>query len=251
MAVMTAYPTELTEEVLAALGAPIPAHEIKQLPGGIRYTTDKWAKSRLDAVVGHAGWEDEYVITHLPKPVVMHEGLKDESLIIGAIVCKMSVLGVVKSDAVDIEITPKMFGTPITNAKARVFKRAARLYGVAEELWEKDAPATGGYATTSNQATVGSAKQAGGDVKLASPAQINWLTGKMFQVPNAVAAKLTGGREGQASAMIEELKIKSASDDYDEDSLMYIRQALEKIGRSDLVPLLKNSAATQPDEDQD
>ncbi len=241
---MATYPSALTEEVLAQLGAPVPASEIKTLPGGMKYTTDKWAKSRFDAVVGHAGWGDKYVVTHLSKPVVMHEGLKDESLIIGTIVCEMNVLGVVKSDVADIEITPKMYGTPATNGKARAFKRTARLYRVAEELWEKDVP-TAVFNTDGGPSNAAPA----GETKPVSSGQLSWLTGSM-KVPEAVAKQLTGGRGGQASALIEILKPAQGNDDYAVKSAGLIVRALTEIGRADLVPLV-STKVTQAQQDSD
>jgi hypothetical protein len=228
----TVYPTELTDEVLARLGAPVPASEIKILPGKgatIRYTTDKFVIHRLNEVVGVAGWQVDYTITTLAKPAE-YQGVST----IGQIVCRLKVLGVMKSGSADMEVDPKMYGTPATNGQAKALKRAAMLFGVAAELWDKDAPVTATGDTASRKPAATPAANSTGGSGLASEKQVSYLA-DVFDVPKSVASKLTGGRDGEASQLITAIKSGTS-----------IKQALLSIGRAELAPLLRGD-----DEDED
>lgn len=251
------YPTELTEDVLEALGAPVPASEIKTLQHGgqsIRYTTDKFVFDRLDEVVGGGNWHDDYSTTDLARPVVHHKGRKDESLILGQVVCRLKVLGVMKSAVADMELTDDMYGTPGTNAQARAVKRAAMKFGIARELWEKDhagtAPSASGHST---KAPSGQSNGRATDEDLgpkgqgyATAPQIKYLN-DAFKVPPIVARELTSGRQGTASAMIDSLNKVKGNEDY---GTAYIIRALEK-HQPALVALMDGAAVEDDDEDED
>lgn len=237
--VQTVYPTELTEEVLARLGAPVPAADIQTMPVGgqsIRFTSDKFVMHRLDSVVGPMGWEDVYPFVAYPKPIVFKTKKDKEgnvvvvSTLIGEMSCNLTVLGVTKSSTADVELETGAYGTPSTNAQARVLKRAAMKFGIASELWEKDVPAATAVTHNSSQAP---STPAGGS-GLASDKQVGYLV-DAFDVPKVVASKLTGGRDGEASQLITAIKGGAT-----------IGQALKTIGRTDLVSLLHTD-----DEDED
>jgi hypothetical protein len=235
----TAYPTELTEEVLARLGAPVPAADIQTMPVGgqnIRFTSDKFVFHRLNDVVGIAGWEDYYDFVAYPKPLTF-KTKKDKdgnvavvSTITGTMTCRLVVLGVTKSSTADVELEAGAYGTPATNVQARILKRAAMKFGIAAELWEKDVPAATAVTHNSSQAP---STPAGGS-GLASDKQVGYLV-DAFDVPKVVASKLTGGRDGEASQLITAIKGGAT-----------IGQALKTIGRTDLVSLLHTD-----DEDED
>jgi hypothetical protein len=266
--VATKYPTELTADVLAALGAPVPSNEIQTKNQGgatIRFTSDKFVLKRLDDAVGAMNWSDDYIITNYPKPVVKHIGQR-EVQIIGSVVCHLTVLGVLKSATIDLEFDEKMYGTPATNGQARALKRAAMKFGIAAELWEKDSgkgedederparssapvrtPVKSGSGSASNQS-----KSSGNFAAPGKPTdkQIDLL--KNLGVAKQVATSLSGGREGTASKLITALlSAKRENDDYDDDAAPYVRTALADLKLNKLLSLVEAEDEYESDEDED
>lgn len=133
--------TEFTEELEAALAKPTPKSQLqtkKQGGATISFTSDQYVIDRLNEEVGVGGWQDDYAVTTYSRPVE-----KRGATVIGSVVCHLKVLGVMKSAAADLEFQEKMYGTPATNAQAKAFKRAAMKFGIARELWNKDAAEAG------------------------------------------------------------------------------------------------------------
>jgi len=240
--IASAYPTELTPDALARLGAPVPANEIQTLQQGgatIRFTSDKFVFHRLDEVVGPGGWHDDYTITTLSRPTKLHEGRKDESLIIGQIVCRLNVLGVLKSAAADLEMEQGMYGTPATNAQARAFKRAAMKFGIAAELWDKDhvgtAPPASGHSTQASTKAKSNGQAASAPIDdgegpkgqgFATGPQIKFLR-DAFLVPPKVARELTSGNDGTTSLLISYMKQKqNGNDAFEDEAPGYLHEAL-------------------------
>ncbi len=243
--IVSAYPTELTPDVLARLGAPVPASEIKTLTHGgqsIRYTEDKFVFDRLDEVVGGMNWDDDYTATPFARPLVHHKGRKDESLIVGQVVCRLTVLGVTKSAIVDQEQTDDMYGTPGTNAQARAVKRAAMKFGIARELWQKDHPgvspsasgrstqvSTKAPAAKSNGQAVSAPIDDGDGPKgqgFATGPQIKFLR-DAFLVPPKVARELTSGNDGTTSLLINYMKqLQNGNDNFEKEAPGYLHEAL-------------------------
>jgi Rad52/22 family double-strand break repair protein len=271
MTTVSKYPTELTADVLAQLGAPVPANEVQtKVQGGatLRFTSDKFVMKRLDDVVGAMNWSDDYIITNYPKPVVKHVGQR-EVQIIGSVVCHLTVLGVLKSATIDLEFDEKMYGTPATNGQARALKRAAMKFGVAAELWEKDSdkgedederpaaparsssyrtPAKSGSGSSQSKPAAsasGAANGSGGPTEK----QVNLLSD--LGVPRSVTNKLSGGREGTASKLITQLLAeKRENDDYDDDAAPYVRAALTDLKLTKLLSLVEVEEE-ENDEDED
>lgn len=243
-AVTGKYPTEFTEEVARALAAPVPANEIQsKVVGGttISFTSDKFVHRRLDSVVGPAGWQVDYTITS-SAPVEARSGL-----FLGQIVCRLKVLGVMKSAAADLELTKGMYGTPTTNAQARALKRAAMLFGIASELWDKDAVASDAEPAEEKVSQFKRPTRSGGGAGGPSPKQVELLGN--LHVPQSLISKLTAGRDGTASQLITALlESKRSIDDYDDDYLPYIEKALKKVDRK-LIPLLNEEDEDEEDED--
>ena len=249
--------TEWNAELKKLLDAPIPANEISSKNQGgqnIRFTSDKYVMNVLDEAVGVEGWSEHYTVTNLPKPFVLKvtgKGTEKEktTYTLGQVVCDLTVLGVPKSATAEQEYTPGMYGSPVTNAQARAFKKAAMKFHVAKELWDKTFGAESDeederptYRSQSSNRSSGSSNgsrsesprqsSGGSSGGLASPAQVNYLTGDAFSVPEVIAKKLTGGKEGAASALITALKAVKAEtgrDEYEDNPTQYIREAMENI----------------------
>lgn len=231
---------EYNDEVKAALSAPVPAEQIKQLPSGVRYTTDKFVQDRLDSAVGTDGWEDHYTVVAYPKPV-QKVGKNGQVQVtwIGTITCDLTVLGVTKSANYDLEFTEDMYGTPSTNSQATAFKRAAMKHGIARELWKgteasgavsaparsNSAPSRASSASTVRQSTADSR-----EFREPAPNVIKWLTD--LHVPEDVARGLNGkgnkDNPSQASQVITALMQERNADyqGYNDEPDPFIQDAL-------------------------
>jgi adenylate kinase family enzyme len=262
---------ELTKEIEKKLSEPVPQSAIQTKQQGnsnIRFTSDKWVMSRLDEAVGVAGWSEHYTVTAYGKPTVIKEytnhrtNEKVQTLSIGTITCDLTVLGVPKSSTIDIIVEPGSYGTPATNAQARVFKRAAMKFGIAAELWNKDEdvdedeedvrPA----GRSSGSSKSGSASRGGSDFKTLSDGQIRWITKDVekggFGVPESVAKQIPGGPVG--NKFIDALKSLKAEDEdeFEEDPGKYIKRALKQADITIASSKSKAKAVTVPaDDDED
>jgi hypothetical protein len=238
----------LTQEQWDALAAPVPAEHIKVIPGSdIRYTSDKWVMSRLNAVVGRGGWsEGPYINVLYPRPVVVTN--KDGKVLktfVGTVSGTLTIGDVTHAATIDTEVETGMYGTPGTNGQSTCFKRMAMKFGVASELWMDEAgnkPVRGAYSQPASTGTTQYAQPTNGAIKLASDKQKDMLFDGFF-VPKNVSALLTGGsydpnavvedgqpRMGQASRLFSELReAKSKNSDYASNANYYIHQALEAI----------------------
>lgn len=109
----------LTAEDSAILSAPVPAKEIKSYNGRggkeMRYTSVGFVEGRLRQV--DPNFEKEVVAS--ATCVTVHYTVK----------------GVKRGDLFDIQEGGK-FGTPATSALASACRRAAKQFGIAQELWE-------------------------------------------------------------------------------------------------------------------
>lgn len=115
----TAATYGLTAEDSAILSAPVPAKEIKSYNGRggkeMRYTSVGFVEGRLRQV--DPNFEKEVVAS--ATCVTVHYTVK----------------GVKRGDLFDIQEGGK-FGTPATSALASACRRAAKQFGIAQELWE-------------------------------------------------------------------------------------------------------------------
>jgi hypothetical protein len=250
------FPTELTKEVERLLSAPVPANEIQtKRQGGseISFTSDKFVMKRLDEVVGKGGWEDNYEISLLASPAEFKcytdkNGKRSCSYITGSVVCRLTVLGKTKSGTADLEMEPRMYGTPATNAQAKAFKRAAMKFGIAAELWNKDEtesqdeqPAAQPQRNASFRTNQTSQRQdygrqdnrssSQGPSDGPSQKQFDYLTGDTLRVPEDIVRQLTPGRDGTASQLITVLKKvqRDNADDYEDNPAPFIVDALRSI----------------------
>lgn len=229
---------EYNDEVKAALSAPVPAEQIKQLPSGVRYTTDKFVQDRLDSAVGTDGWEDHYTVVAYPKPV-QKVGKNGQVQVtwIGTITCDLTVLGVTKSANYDLEFTEDMYGTPSTNSQATAFKRAAMKHGIARELWKGteasgavSTPARSNSAPSRASSTVRQSTADSREFREPAPNVIKWLTD--LHVPEDVARGLNGkgnkDNPSQASQVITALMQERNADyqGYNDDPNPFIQNAL-------------------------
>lgn len=249
--------SELTKEIEEKLSAPVPASAIQTKKQGgtdIRFTSDKWVISRLDSVVGVGGWSEHYTITTFAKPVLVKEyqnrrtGDMVQTFSVGQIVCDLTVLGVTKSSTVDILVEPGSYGTPATNAQARVFKRAAMKFGVAAELWNKDEEGESGDdggrygSNNSNSGSNGrsSNRYSGGGSEV-SDKQKSFL--RNLKVPGSVIDTLNKSTASKLLDILKDAK-NDDEDEYYDDPAPFINDALKKLG-------LKNSSRRDDDEDED
>jgi hypothetical protein len=241
---------EYNDEVKAKLSEPVPSDQIKTLPSGVKYTTDKYVQDRLDRVVGPDGWSDKYAVTAYAQPL-QKLSRKGEVLAtwIGTIECSLTVLGVTKSAVYDLEFTDDMYGTPSTNAQATAFKRAAMKHGIARELWKGTEASDAAYpappprsnATAPARAT-GSVRRSTADsrpFRVPSDATLKWLTD--LYVPADIAAGLNGAGTrddpSQASQIITSLmQIRNADNQgFKSDPMPFVEDALS-VYAPDLVP---------------
>lgn len=205
----------------------------------------------LDTVVGPENWQ-----------TFMESSAK-------AVTVRLVIFGVSKASTSDIwpaaKIKNKKTGdyrenpqpNEVNKAEARAFRRAAAKHGLLRHVWEKD---SGSDSEEEDERPVrrssfqskSSGKSSGGS-GLASEGQVSWLSKSVerggFGVPRAVAEKLTGGKGGQASALIDALKKASGEGDYEDDPTPYIAQALKKIAPK-LVAML-DEVDVEDDEDDD
>lgn len=230
------------EEAYAQLSAPVPQDQIKNFPNGGRYTTDKFVQDRLDKVVGPGNWlgkplnvvlYNQHIQTHNRQGEVTHT-------FIGIMFYSLTVLGVEKVDVTDLEVDDFMYGSPSTNAIASAFKRAARLHGVARELWagtEASGTVSGATAPRSNATTaakpIAGVKQSTADprpFRTPPDSVIKWLTD--LHVPEMVARGLNGAgsrdEPSQASHVITVLTAARKQDynAYNADPEPHVTDAL-------------------------
>lgn len=194
----------------------------------------------LDETVGPANWEN------------------DVSADSKGVVVRLKVFGVMKASSSDIQTGSKT-QNEVNKAEARAFRRAAAKHGLLRYLWEKDndtededededeRPARKSSFSKSSSAK-SSGKSSGSGSGKASDGQIKYLN-DAFGVPKGVAAKLTGGREGSASALIDALRSVKDEEDYEDDPMPYIKKALKKIAPK-LVEALDEDEGDE-DEDED
>lgn len=192
----------------------------------------------LDETVGPANWEN------------------DVSADSKGVVVRLKVFGVMKASSSDIQTGSKT-QNEVNKAEARAFRRAAAKHGLLRYLWEKDndtedededddeRPARKSSFSKSSSKSSGSGSGSG----KASAGQIKYLN-DAFGVPKGVAAKLTGGRDGSASALIDALRDVKDEDGYEDDPIPYIKKALKKIAPK-LVSALDEGDEDEEDEDED
>jgi hypothetical protein len=205
----------------------------------------------LDDTVGPGNWESQAV-----------PGT-------GSVAVTLSVFSVRKSSVASVwpagkikgkngEYVPNPQPNEVEKAFARAFRRAAAEHGLLSYLWEKDVATDTEDederpARKSSGSSKSSSNGAGSGTGLASANQIKYIT-DAFSVPKALAAKLTGGRGGQASALIDALRDfkKNDEDDYEEDAIPFIRKALlGKKNEDGVYQGIAPKLAAMLDEDED
>lgn len=230
------------KEAFKLLGEPVPQDQIKRLPSGANYTTDKFVQDRLDAVVGPENWFGapiNIVLYNKPLQKLNKQG-EVTNTFVGIMVYSLTVLGVTKVDATDLEYDDLMYGSPSTNAVAAAFKRAARLHNVARELWKgTDASVSAGtYTAPRSNATPSS--RASGEVERSTVDKRNFFEPKGgtlkflldLHVPEPIALGLNsnGTRENPSQASQIIMSLRQARDEdyqgYNGDPDPFIHDAL-------------------------
>jgi len=230
----------LTPEEKAQLSRPFPREVIKSYEGRGGKTMRYIEVDVLEARVEETDLNWEKTVALGPKGVAVHYTIK----------------GVTRGDLYDNEEGAK-YGAPQVNAEARAARRALRLFGVGADLWkdsdededdEDDRPRRQKDTNRSTSGSGSKSKGSSGGSGRPSEGQVKWLR-DTFKVPPAVIDRLTAGREGTASALIDALKAlrEEDRDEYDEDPMTYIERGLRKVDKK-LITLLD---AEDEDEDED
>ena len=156
------------------------------------------------------------------------------------------------------KMTAEVAHTIVTRAQAAAERRAFAMFGLGAELWNKEAasaedederPARKSSGSGSSQSSRPASRDAGSGSGLATPKQVSYL-GDAFLVPARVAEKLTGGREGTASALIDALRNVKDEPDYEKNPNKYIEKALRKVAPK-LVSLLEEESEVEDDFEDD
>lgn len=229
----------LSQDQFNQLAAPFPASVIKSFVGKggkeMRYIDVEVLEDRVREVDPNFGKD----VVPGAKSVAVH----------------YTIHGVRRGDLFDNDDESNKYGAPQVNAFARACRRALKSFGVGAELWEEGAtPAAQAQRPAQQQISrpAQSAQSSGGSGG-PSQKQMEWLTGKKFQVPESVARQLSGGRGGQASLMIDAMKRYSDEDDFEKNRAGYIKQALEDVGAGhiQMVSAVKSSSRSYPDYEDD
>lgn len=132
---------KLDNWVISRLAEPFPVEELKWLPAfGVKeagkatpvlaYVDARMVVDRLNSVVGAENWSDEYRPVSIETTSVDKKTKESQDVKYGGIECKLTILGVTKSD-----VGMPSFSDELKGAYSDSLKRAAVKFGVGEYFY--------------------------------------------------------------------------------------------------------------------